>query len=202
MKIIGNGRLLDQANPANFMGYHFPTGTYVHPGYPQPGGRSGTFVTTQNTLLVEPICLAQFMTFDRILVEVTGAVAATTIRLGLYRLNKALYPTTLVSEYGTVDSSGIGYLTLTIATGLEPGWYGLAMVAQGGTPTCRSWAGIPIVAWPEPQIGGYDNAGPNRPNYIYALAGVVGALPNPFTAGQTMVPGGFSLFLRVLSVGG
>lgn len=77
--------------------------------------------------------------FTAIAVEVTTAVAATTIRLGIATNREELcYPDAVILE-GTVSSATIGFKQIAIEIVLRPALYWLLYRAEGGAPTCRGF---------------------------------------------------------------
>lgn len=110
-------------------------------------------------------------TFDRIGVEITSAVASSTVRLGIYNVSNLL-PTTLVLDAGTVDSTTTGVKQITISQTLPIGMYLLVAVQQGGGSSVAMRArngghGIP------PPAAAISNA-----NYTSFLSSAAGALPS------------------------
>lgn len=140
------------------------------------GGSDGTTTLTQSRLLFLQFTAPNGVSIDRIGVEVTTGVASTTIRLGIYASTAGGLPGSLVTDYGTIDSSGTGAKEITIspAATLAAGTYWLAIVAQGGTPTVRS-KGFST----NPYIGraAIDNANPT----CWNQDSVTGALPGTAT---------------------
>jgi hypothetical protein len=94
-------------------------------------------------------CNSKSTTFDRICLEVTAAVASSTVRLGIYSTVNN-WPSTLVLDAGTIDSSSTGTKEITISQTLPAGVYILAAVCQGGgasaTVRSRLAATGPIIA--------------------------------------------------------
>jgi len=70
--------------------------------------------------------------FDRITIEVTTAGSVgSLIRLGIYNTDSGGFPSTLVLDAGTVDSTTTGVKSITITQTLAPGLYCLVACAQG-----------------------------------------------------------------------
>ena len=92
---------------------------------------------------VTPVIVgARTLTIDALGVNVNAAVAATTLRLGLYYLSgTTLAPSSLAVDGGTIDSSTTGVKILTLSSALvvpaNTIWLGLAVMLEGaaGTPT-------------------------------------------------------------------
>lgn len=141
-----------------------------------------TLVTSQSRLVLTPIWAPKSFNIDSIEIEVTAAVAATVVRLGIYANDPVTdMPSTLMLDAGTVDSATIGVKALAISATLAQGWNWLGACAQGGNPTIRS-------------IG--NNGQPPVQNTVsfngvselngYQLNGITGALPTNFTGTLTV----------------
>lgn len=111
-------------------------------------------------------------TFDMIGVEVTTAVASSTVRLGIYSVTNSL-PTTLVLDAGTVDSSTTGVKQIVISQQLTKGSYILVAVQQGGGSSVAFRARYGGYGVPPPQtaIASVNNSG-------FTSSSVSGSLPN------------------------
>lgn len=110
-------------------------------------------------------------TFDRIGVEITTAVASSTVRLGIYNVVNSL-PTTLVLDAGTVDSSTTGAKEITISQTLQPGLYLLLAAPQTGASPVGMRARSGGYGIPPPQ------AAISNSNYTGWTASIAGAFPN------------------------
>jgi len=110
-------------------------------------------------------------TFDRIGVEITGAVASSTVRLGIYNIVNSL-PTTLVLDAGTVDSSTTGAKEITISQTLQPGLYLLLAAPQTGASAVGMRARLGGYGIPLPQ------AAISNSNYTGWMSSIEGAFPN------------------------
>lgn len=175
MAATGTNKRVTRAN-LGFLGRKFRTGDYYNP---DAYGNDTTVTLDLDLLRAVPFSVGEQQTFDRIGLEVTGAVASTTIRLGIYASNANGLPGALVLSAGSVDASTTGAKEITISQALDPGLYWVACVPQGGQPTVRATDGrtpyIPYVA---------------IANQNYAAMGqgsVSGALPDPYSssAGST-----------------
>lgn len=134
-----------------------------------------TLNMTQNILIGSYFPVSATTTFDRIGIEVTAAVASSTIRLGIYRCVGGI-PTTRILDAGTVDSSTTGAKEITISQSLSPGLYVIVAVSQGGasgasTRGRSSSAGITV---PQAAINNANNQG-------FSTSGVTGALASSYT---------------------
>jgi hypothetical protein len=152
--------------------------------YGNQTGASTSASITQSTLMAFPFVVAKYsgQSFNEIGLEVTTAAASSVVRLGLYAdLNGK--PGTLITEYGTVDTSTTGYKTITISLTLLPGKYWIAAVAQGGAPTIGIVTGMnPLIGQPDPSASGH--------MMTYTKTSVTGSLPSPFgaTSGLNFAP--------------
>ena len=132
----------------------------------------------QSRMTAAPIVIPASCTADRIGVEVTAQVAASTVRLGIYN-DSAGRPGSLLVDAGTVDSSTIGVKTITISQALSPGVYWLAGCSQGGAPSVRLYAdlALPTGGLSRNQLGAasFNSGG------VY-VDSVAGALPASFNS--------------------
>lgn len=92
---------------------------------------ASTVAMAANTLYAVPIFIENRGTATKIGVNVTTLVAATNVRLAIYRDNGNGQPGLLVVDGGTVTTSSTGNREVTISTVLDPGMYWLAMVGDG-----------------------------------------------------------------------
>ena len=93
-------------------------------------GSKGTDQLVQYIVHYSPFWIGESVTIDRLGLEVTGALASSVVRVGIYNASGGL-PTTVVVDGGTVDSTGTGVLLTTVSTLLAPGMYFFAAVNQG-----------------------------------------------------------------------
>lgn len=113
---------------------------------------------------------------DRIGVEVTTGVAASTIRLGLYEVTAEGRPGALIVDAGTVDCTSNGLAEATISETGEGAVF-LCAVRQGsGSPTVRVTGGTNHFARYS-RTSGAVVTGFNLD--CYTAASVSGALPDP-----------------------
>ncbi|WNT44598.1 minor tail protein [Arthrobacter phage Tillums] len=152
----------------------FATGSYY-----TPRGARSAFATTADRLTIVPFLVPKNQQFVRIGTEVTVAAASSTVRLGIYNIGTNGLPTSLVLDAGTIDASTTGAKEITIDTGVLPaGLYGLAAVAQGGTPTVRTITGGGGI---EVGNGSLASATQSNPNTGFYQSAVTGVLPANFT---------------------
>ena len=102
-------------------------------------GGSSTAAFSGGFMRAMPIYVSEPTTIDRLCLQVTAAVASSTIRLGIFD-DVGGVPTNLIIDAGTADSSTVGVKELTIsATTLPPGRSWLAACGQGsGSPSATS----------------------------------------------------------------
>ena len=118
-----------------------------------------------------------------------GAVA----RLGLYNVDSAGYPTTLIVDGGTVAVTANNFTTLKTvsftAVVLPAGTYYAAIAQQGGATTRATYLGI-AQAFPYGPItfgGGDLSTGASGWVGYRVTSGVTGALPSTWPAGATPI---------------
>jgi hypothetical protein len=98
-----------------------------------------------------PIWCASYLTFDRLILEVTTANATVGAigRVGLYAADSSWQPGALIEDFGSVAIDSIGVKTLTPASGsrtLPGGRYVLALNNNGGATTFRIMRGAPAAS--------------------------------------------------------
>lgn len=156
----------------------YPGGYKIDQYYMPDAPGVGTSVLTQSRAYAVPFVFVEATSVTRIAVEVTAAVAATTLRLGIYTRNVDAaddVPLTLVADLGTVSAATTGVKTLgdgsgILATITTPEIYFLVCVAQGGAPTVRTQTG------PCPPVAPLAFPG-TTPSTAYYKDGITGALP-------------------------
>lgn len=146
---------------------------------------------TLNTLFAYPLFIDSRVTFNQVAVEVTTAVASSTVRLGLYTMSSTGTPNELIADWGTVDTSSLGAKTITIDQTLFPGTYFLTHVAQGGAPGLRS---RPVNY---PFYGNGTTTGNFNGTSYNQTATVTGALPSTFGAGVVNQFQAMKIMLRI-----
>lgn len=136
-----------------------------------------TVALTNNLLCGTYFPVSATTTFDRIGIEVTSAIASSTVRLGIFLCVGGI-PSTRVLDAGTIDSSTTGAKEIIISQSLTPGLYALLAVAQGGASgaTVRGRNGAYGVVPPQTTIANQNNQG-------FIVAGVSGAIASSYTWG-------------------
>lgn len=109
--------------------------------YASPSSARTTASVADGVACAHPFWVGQTTTFERIGAEVTTAVAASAVRLGVYADTGRGSPGARILDAGTIDSTTTGAKEITISTTLQPGLYWLTTVAQGGAPTMRAHNG-------------------------------------------------------------
>ena len=108
-------------------------------------------------LFFAPLALPQGVSVDRLAVQLTTAAASSVVRLGIYADDETTpgTPGQLIAATAEVDTSDAGDEDSLLGADLDdvyalgPGRWWLAAVAQGGTPTVRSYNGAPVaLPWP------------------------------------------------------
>lgn len=158
--------------------------------YTQPYPSNGTVAHGTGTLTFTPLWVPAACTLDRISIEVSGAIASGTTRLGLYTNDAATdTPSTLLVDAGTVNTTTTGFKEATISQAVSAGWLWLAQVAQVAAATVRGFttAHLPPVA-PD-SIATQQGA--------YYITGVTGALPSTPTITLAAVAAAPRLHVRV-----
>lgn len=181
--IVKNGRRLLQRHEADLDAHtyeHFQklrTGGYFCT--PREGS-VGTRVITADHLYAIPFVAARKMTVDRIACWVQSLVNPSNIRIGIYADGTNCYPGALVLDAGAVSGATVGGKIITIDQQLDKGLYWLALVSDAA-PTFYGTLGQGNLILGLVTTGYY---------YYYIGWDVVqayGALPDPFTAGGSLV---------------
>jgi hypothetical protein len=101
-------------------------------------------VTTKSSITTSyliRVFIPRAMTVDRIGLEITTNIAASTVRLAIYTdVNDV--PTALVLDAGTIDSSTTGYKEITINQALNAGWVWLGCCASTGHAVVVKGSGL------------------------------------------------------------
>jgi len=109
-----------------------------------PVGSPTAISPTINNLCVVPITIQKAINVAQLSLTVTTAVAASTIRMGIYADNGIGYPGALIIDAGSIDTSTTGNKTIACVTTLPPGTYWIAYVSQGTTGVAIN--GLPLTA--------------------------------------------------------
>lgn len=130
-----------------------------------------TFALTANRLYFAPFFCIATTTFDRLVVYVSTAVAATNLRLGIFNSGSDGFPGTRLLDAGTVASATTGTKEITISQSLTADtvyWLG---VVSDGAPSIRVRSNSE-----SPSLGIGDNITTNPDTGIY-MSHTYGALP-------------------------
>jgi len=139
-----------------------------------------------NLLWALPIVIPRVTKFDVIRFRTTTASTAGNSRVGIYRDNGNMYPGVLYFDSGAVSTSGAtGKKDTTITSSLQimqPGLYWLAYEQDTATGQICIINVVSAVS----NLTGSDFSNTNAP-YYYTVAHTFGSLPDPYTAGGTML---------------
>lgn len=149
---------------------------------------STNLIPTLNELRAYPFPVYRPLQLGALFVQCTLAGSGdSVVRLGIYNDDGTGFPGTLLTEIGTVATSGTGVFTLNVpmATLINPGLYWVAGVTQG--TTAATMVTVVNLATPQPLFSG---AAAFSPAFAgYRMTGVAGALPGAFVgAGATINP--------------
>lgn len=111
------------------------TKDYIVPGVALRGVGNAAAIGA-NLIIYLPVVITEPKTLTEMAVEVTTAVAASSLRIGLYRMNDVCQPTSLVFDSGLLGSATTGKKSVTTSTSLAPGPY-LAAVASDAAVQIR-----------------------------------------------------------------
>lgn len=120
-------------------------------------------------LYVMPIYVATEMSFDQAWVSIFSTPGASTGRMGVYNNGgdspADFKPSTLVQDFGTVDTSSTGSKSITgLSLTLARGWYWLAWASGGSNnPKPVSFAVASMLACP---MGATGNSGVTAPEHM------------------------------------
>jgi hypothetical protein len=149
-------------------------------------GAVTTQALTAGSEIAVPFEIVSPVSITELDVEVTTAVAASTVRLGIRAHDPAkgepLSAAPLL-DAGTIDSSTTGVKAKALGSPLvlQPGWYWYTVTAQGGAPTVRASPDHALFH-PQPIKGSTAAALSAAAVGGYLQTGVTGALPNTWTS--------------------
>jgi hypothetical protein len=175
-------------------GYYFDKGSTDNRRYPagmSAGSRTGVTSTTSpvtGTLWALPFFVGKVTKFDLISFDVTTLIAAKNARCGIYFDKGNMYPGALIFDTGSVSVATTGLKDTTITASLQtfqPGLYWLAWETDStATLQIRTIASqVDSVLSPL----GLSNSWGTAIGYGYSVAHTYGALPDPYTAGATIL---------------
>lgn len=137
-----------------------------------------------NALRVLPFIPPMDITADRICCNCTTLFSGGKIRLGIFADNGSLYPGALLVDSGDITCDAAGFKDVTISQVLVGGTlYWIGYVVNGVTTLAFS----KIAAGTTPSIMGVTAANPPVVGIGWTVAHTYGALPNPYTAGGTVL---------------
>ncbi len=180
--------------PTPNLEYYYLKGSTANRGYVGGIGRSASFSGTTisttlpalDTLWALPIIVPKTTKFDLISFRITtNATAGGVAMAGVYRDNGNMYPGALIFETGSIatDSGGIKQTTITSSLQIfQPGLYWLAWQCRVAAPQLRILSTICL-----PLLGGNSDYSTTNPGYGYSVANASNSLPNPYTAGATIL---------------
>jgi hypothetical protein len=181
-----------KGNEPSHPGYFYRKGSTANRRYIAGMLLNSTLVTsttgpTVNTLYATPLIVTKTTKFDLIEMEVTTLGTGSNCRLGVYRDDGNLYPGALIFDSGNISTATTGAKSATITSSLQifqPGLYWLTYENSATVPQVRALPGlsttIPVLGWLTPFGVATGGLG-------YSVAHTVGALPNPYTAGGTIL---------------
>jgi hypothetical protein len=145
---------------------------------------STTSTVVAATMYAFPMIIPKITTIDSVALNVTTLGSSSHIQAGIYADNGNMYPGVLIQDLGNVDTSATG--VKTFATGLPltilPGLYWLAYIVQATAPVISGYAVTQL-----PPILGTTSALTVAHGVGWSVSQAYGAMPNPFTAGGTVI---------------
>lgn len=135
-----------------------------------------------NILYAQPLILGRIATINDLGINVTTGVASTEVKIGIYKDNGAMQPSSLLYDTGalaTTTSSTFVSHALTTPLKLQPGLYWIVF-SFNGTPSVRF---VPL-AGQVPLLGG-DNVAATTgtaSSYYKSNTHPTGAMPDPYPA--------------------
>lgn len=143
--------------------------------------------STANNFQFAPMWFPEAKQVTGIVVECSTLESGATIRLGLYAMDSALYPTTRLADYGTVSGTTTGVKTATGSTTVGPGWIAIG-IAHSNHSTVR-WIGIDNFTSTLSPYGYYSEVGRRRSMcYVKTGTDYTGStLPDPAPASMVFM---------------
>jgi hypothetical protein len=137
---------------------------------------SAAVTLVANRLYVVPFLLTSVIELASLIARVGTGVAATNIRLGLYRCGRDGFPSELIAETAALASttSGVDISGSVTPVRLTPGWYFTGMVSDGAPIVGRLDGGVHLS---NPLGQAASNCMVEASNFTATYA--FGALPNP-----------------------
>ena len=159
------------------------------------GAQTTQGLASANSLRAFPFYVPRLSRFDRIAMRVTTAGTGTTprVRLGLYKDNGNVYPSSLVFDAGEVDVSTNGVKEVTLNASLPEGLYWIVLVGQDTTL-------LAVAATPNTDhypIVGYESDLSGTPLHAWAHVQTYGALPASY---PTSSPTGWTLHIPLIAL--
>lgn len=87
----------------------------------------------------QPFRVVSEITVTQMALNVTTAEAGKSVRLGIYRADEDLQPTSLVVDAGTVSVGTTGKKSLAVEEVLSPGRYLISFQTDSATAAFRGW---------------------------------------------------------------
>lgn len=170
------------------------TGNY-YANFLTGGAQTTQGLASANSLRAFPFYVPKLSRFDRIAIRVTTAGTGPTprVRLGIYKDNGNIYPSSLVMDAGELDVSATGVKELTINISLPEGLYWIALVGQDTTS-------LAVAATPNSDhypIVGYESDLSGTPLHAWAHVQTYGALPTTY---PTASPTGWTLHIPLIAL--
>jgi len=155
------------------------------------GTVASTTTPALNTLWALPLAVPKTTKFDLISFRITTLAGAGGVaRAGIYRDNGNMYPGSLIFDTGSIATdaaTGMKNTTITTAVQIfQPGLYWLAWECGVAAPQLR------VLQTINAGILGFDSdyGSVTNPGWGYTVAHTFGALPDPYTAGGTLLAAG------------
>ena len=160
-----------------------------------PGSVYTGIAIAANTLYACPLLVPRAMTIDRLAVDITAAAAGKVAMLGVYTVGTNTYPGALVaSSNGEISVATAVPTALTLTSlALSKGLHWAVIVSDGVPSIARMSLGSPS------PLGLWETDF----TYIYrgwSVAHTYGALPDPFTAGGSLVTVTYAVIPRLLTL--